>query len=190
MDGINWTQVMVAYAAPVLSFLGLVFQCVFANRHKKEGDERSAKTNSNLQSATDKLENAVEENTNLAKENQKLIKSNIDAIAEIKDRLATNDVATVSVVRNNLRDIYYKIRPYGMISDTDYRAVTELYNAYKSVTLPDGHHPNSWCDALYQEMQTWKRVETYPNGMHHISTAPMELPKKKVVPKRAKVITK
>lgn len=28
-------------------------------------------------------------------------------------------------------------------------------------------------------MQTWKRVETYPNGMHHISTAPMELPKAK-----------
>lgn len=173
MDDINWTQVMVAYAAPVLSFLGLVFQCVFANRHKKEGEERSAKTNSNLQSATDKLENAVEENTILAKENQKLIKSNIDAIAEIKDKLATNDVATVSVVRNTLRDIYYKDRPYKVISDTDYRAVTELYNAYKAVTLPDGHHPNSWCDALYKEMQTWERVESYPDNAQHISTRPL-----------------
>lgn len=179
MDDINWTQVMVAYAAPVLSFLGLVFQCVFANRHKKEGEERSAKTNSNLQSATDKLENAVEENTNLAKENQKLIKSNIDAIAEIKDKLAANDVATVSVVRNNLRTLYYKIRPFKMISDTDYRAITELYEAYKSVMLPNGTKPNGWCDKLYQEMQSWERVETYPNGMHHIETTQLELPKNK-----------
>lgn len=181
----DWTQIVLG----LIGLAGLVFQAYYSSKNKEDKDKREKRQTAQLDNRTADISKQIEANTELAKENHRLITENAALIAEMKERLAANDVATVSVVRNNLRDIYYKIRPYGMISDTDYRAVTELYNAYKSVTLPDGHHPNSWCDALYEEMQTWKRVETYPNGMHHISTAPMELPKKKVAPKRAKVTT-
>lgn len=178
-EGINLTQIIIAYAAPICSLLGIVAQCYFANRGSKERKEKEQRQGEKLDKSTSEITRQIEENTKLAQENHELIAQNADLIKGILERLAANDVATVSVVRNSLRDIYYKIRPYGMISDTDYRAITELYNAYKAVTLPDGHHPNSWCDALYQEMQTWERVETYPNGMHHISTAPIKLPQEK-----------
>lgn len=181
----DWTEIVLG----IIGLGGIALQAYISTKNKEDKDKREKRQTAQLDASTSGITKQIEANTELAKENHRLINENMKLTAELTARLATNDVATVSVVRNNLRDIYYKIRPYGMISDTDYRAVTELYNAYKSVTLPDGHHPNSWCDALYEEMQTWKRVETYPNGMHHISTAPMELPKKKVAPKRAKVTT-
>lgn len=182
----DWTEIVLG----IIGLGGIALQAYISTKNKEDKDKREKRQTAQLDASTSGITKQIEANTELAKENKRLINENMKLTAELTARLAANDAATVSVVRNNLRDIYYKIRPYGMISDTDYRAVTELYNAYKSVTLPDGHHPNSWCDALYQEMQTWKRVETYPNGMHHISTAPMELPKKKVAPKRAKAITK
>lgn len=182
----DWTEIVLG----IIGLGGIALQAYISTKNKEDKDKREKRQTAQLDASTSGITKQIEANTELAKENHRLINENMKLTAELTARLAANDAATVSVVRNNLRDIYYKIRPYGMISDTDYRAVTELYNAYKSVTLPDGHHPNSWCDALYQEMQTWKRVETYPNGMHHISTAPMELPKKKVAPKRAKAITK
>lgn len=181
----DWTEIVLG----IIGLGGIALQAYISTKNKEDKDKREKRQTAQLDASTSGITKQIEANTELAKENHRLINENMKLTAELTARLATNDVATVSVVRNNLRDIYYKIRPYGMISDTDYRAVTELYNAYKTVTLPDGHHPNSWCDALYEEMQTWKRVETYPNGMHHISTAPMELPKKKVAPKRAKVTT-
>lgn len=182
----DWTEIVLG----IIGLGGIALQAYISTKNKEDKDKREKRQTAQLDASTSGITKQIEANTELAKENHRLINENMKLTAELTARLAANDAATVSVVRNNLRDIYYKIRPYGMISDTDYRAVTELYNAYKSVTLPNGHHPNSWCDALYQEMQTWKRVETYPNGMHHISTAPMELPKKKVAPKRAKAITK
>lgn len=189
----DWTEIVLG----IIGLGGIALQAYISTKNKEDKDKREKRQTAQLDASTSDITKQIEantklakENAELAKENHRLIGENMKLTTELKDRLAANDVATVSVVRNNLRDIYYKIRPYGMISDTDYRAVTELYNAYKSVILPDGHHPNSWCDALYEEMQTWKRVETYPNGMHHISTAPMELPKAQAKPRRAKAITK
>lgn len=181
----DWTEIVLG----IIGLAGIGLQAYISTKNKVDKDKREKRQSNQLDERTSDITKQIAANTELAKENKRLINENMKLTTELTARLAANDVATVSVVRNNLRDIYYKIRPYGMISDTDYRAITELYTAYKSVTLPDGHHPNSWCDALYEEMKGWKRVETYPNGMHHISTAPMELPKKKVAPKRAKATT-
>lgn len=157
MDEINWTSVLVAYAAPVFSFLGLIAQFILSNRSKTDKKQQ-----------TEELGDKIEENNRLVRENKALIESNTKAIQELKDKLSANDVATVAVVRQNIRKLYYDLQPYQMISNTDYRALNEMYNAYKGVTLPNGHHPNSWCDALYEEMSSWERVEVYPATLAHL----------------------
>lgn len=157
MDEINWTSVLVAYAAPVFSFLGLIAQFILSNRSKTDKKQQ-----------TEELGDKIEGNNRLVRENKALIESNTKAIQELKDKLSANDVATVAVVRQNIRKLYYDLQPYQMITITDYRALNEMYNAYKGVTLPNGHHPNSWCDALYEEMSSWKRVEVYPATLAHL----------------------
>lgn len=157
MDEINWTSVLVAYAAPVFSFLGLIAQFILSNRSKTDKKQQ-----------TEELGDKIEENNRLVRENKALIESNTKAIQELKGKLSANDVATVAVVRQNIRKLYYDLQPYQMITITDYRALNEMYNAYKGVTLPNGHHPNSWCDALYEEMSSWKRVEVYPATLAHL----------------------
>lgn len=157
MDEINWTSVLVAYAAPVFSFLGLIAQFILSNRSKTDKKQQ-----------TEELGDKIEENNRLVRENKALIESNTKAIQELKDKLSANDVATVAVVRQNIRKLYYDLQPYRMITITDYRALNEMYNAYKGVTLPNGHHPNSWCDALYEEMSSWERVEVYPATLAHL----------------------
>lgn len=157
MDEINWTSVLVAYAAPIFSFLGLIAQFILSNRSKTDKKQQ-----------TEELGDKIEENNRLVRENKALIESNTKAIQELKDKLSANDVATVAVVRQNIRKLYYDLQPYQMITITDYRALNEMYNAYKGVTLPNGHHPNSWCDALYEEMSSWERVEVYPATLAHL----------------------
>lgn len=157
MDEVNWTSVLVAYAAPVFSFLGLIAQFILSNRSKTDKKQQ-----------TEELGDKIEENNRLVRENKALIESNTKAIQELKDKLSANDIATVAVVRQNIRKLYYDLQPYQMITITDYRALNEMYNAYKGVTLPDGTHPNSWCDALYEEMSSWKRVEAYPATLAHL----------------------
>lgn len=168
MEGLNLTQIIIAYAAPICSLLGIVAQCYFANRGSKERKEKEQRQGERLDKSTSEITEQIETNTELAKENHRLIKENSTLIRDLTERLAANDVVTVSVARNAMRDLYYKIRPYKMISNTDYRALNEMYNAYKGVTLPNGHHPNSWCDALYEEMSSWERVEVYPATLAHL----------------------
>lgn len=152
-EGINLTQVIVAYAAPVFGFLGLLAQCYFSNRSKNDKKEQ-----------TETLSKQIKENTRLAKENHQLIEENTMLIHRLAERLTANDVTTVAVARQHIRQMYYSLRSHKQISDTDYRAITELYTAYKGVTLPDGTHPNSWCDHLYEEMCSWERVENYKHN--------------------------
>lgn len=163
-EGLNLTQIIIAYAAPICSLLGIVAQCYFANRGSKERKEKEQRQSQKLDSSTETITKQIEENTALAKENHRLIEQNTELIHELTDRLGANDMATVAVARQHIRQLYYSLRAHKQISDTDYRAITELYTAYKGVTLPDGSHPNSWCDHLYQEMCEWERVETYNEG--------------------------
>lgn len=141
----NWITIIAALATPVFAFLGIVAQAYFANRTKKDKNDQ-----------TKEIKDAIEGNT--------------QEIREIKERLAVNDMATVSSVRQQIRKLYYARLPYKTISTVDFRALDEMYTAYKAVTLPDGHHPNSWCDSLYNEMCTWEKVEIYPEHIRCVKS--------------------
>lgn len=162
--GINWTEVLTAYALPVFTFLGVVVQSVTSNRQSKNTDarltaleEKADKNDKRLE----RVENSVNTNTQYSKDNKKLME-------DLRDNQNCNDVATVAVVRESIRRMYYELLPYKIISIVDFRSLTEMYRAYKGVTLPDGHHPNSWCDALYNEMNSWDKVEVYPSHLSHL----------------------
>lgn len=133
MDGDNWATIIVA----VIGLLGIIAQRYYAGKSKQDKEDQ-----------TSEIKQAIEGNT--------------AEIRSIKERLAANDMATVTSVRQQIRKLYYSRLPYKTISTIDFRALEEMYSAYKAVTLPDGHHPNSWCDSLYNEMSNWERVEYYP----------------------------
>lgn len=134
MDGNNWASIIVG----LIGLAGIAIQAYFANRTKQD---------KNIQT----------------KELKEAINRNSTKIDKLTAKLSANDMATVSSLRQNIRHMYYELLPYKMISVVDLRALDEMYQAYKGVTLPDGHHPNSWCDALYAEMSGWEKVEVYPN---------------------------
>lgn len=164
----DWTQITIA----AIGLAGICYQAYCSTKSKNDKKTQTETLSGELQN-TNKL---VEENTSLVKENKKLIEENRKLIAEntkvineLKAKLSANDVATVAVVRQNIRRMYYDLLPHKMISVVDLRALTEMYNAYKAVTLPDGHHPNSWCDALYNEMNTWEKVEIYPKHLAYLN---------------------
>lgn len=133
MSGDNWATIIVA----VIGLLGIIAQRYYAGKSEKDKKDQ-----------TEEIKEAIEGNTS--------------EIRSIKERLAANDMATVTSVRQQIRKLYYSRLPYKTISTIDFRALEEMYSAYKAVTLPDGHHPNSWCDSLYNEMSSWERVEFYP----------------------------
>lgn len=168
MEADDIVKIATAYAAPLFTFLGILAQVYFANKGSKERKEKEQRQNEKLDTSTEAIREQIEENTELARENHKLIEQNTELITQLTKRLTANDITTVAVARQHIRQMYYSLRGDKQISDTDYRAITELYTAYKGVTLPDGTHPNSWCDALYEEMSSWKRVEAYPATLAHL----------------------
>lgn len=155
----NVITLVAALATPVFAFLGIVAQCYFANRSKKGKNEQTEEIKKAIDVASQKAEAAQEE---AAAARQ--------VVNEMAERQSANDVVTVAVVRQNIRMMYYELLPHKMISVVDLRALDEMYHAYKAVTLPDGHHPNSWCDALYEEMRQWEKVEIYPEHLKHLNT--------------------
>lgn len=159
----NVITLVAALATPVFAFLGIVAQCYFANKNKQGKDEQ-----------TEEIKKAIARNTEVAEEAKAEATRTRDEVKAVREQLSTNDVVTVSVVRQEIRQLYYQLLPHKMISVVDFRALNEMYEAYKAVTLPDGHHPNSWCDSLYNEMQTWEKVEIYPKHLAHLNE-----PKKK-----------
>lgn len=163
MTAENWISIIAALATPVFAFLGIVAQCYFANKNKQGKDEQ-----------TEEIKQAIAHNTKVAEEAKTEATRTRNEVKAVSEQLAANDVVTVSVVRQEIRQLYYQLLPHKMISVVDFRALNEMYEAYKAVTLPDGHHPNSWCDALYNEMQTWEKVEIYPKHLEYLNE-----PKKK-----------
>lgn len=132
MSGDNWATIIVA----VIGLLGIIAQRYYAGKSKQDKDDQ-----------TNEIKQAIDGNTK--------------AIQKIESRLGANDVATVSALRQQIRKLYHTRLPYKTISTVDYRALEEMYSAYKAVVLPDGHRANSWCDSLYHEMSTWEKVENY-----------------------------
>lgn len=148
LSGNNITEILIA----VIGLAGIVYQAYCSKTHKRDKEDQT-KT---LEQAI----NRVEDKADAAAQNAKNANENI---LEVKEKLGINDRVTVSAVRQQIRQMYYAHKKEKQLSLVDYRALNEMYNAYKAVTLPDGHHPNSWCDALYEEMSGWERVEEYPD---------------------------
>lgn len=150
MDGNNWATIIVA----LIGLAGIVYQSYTAHSHKKDKEDQTRE----IKEAVSR----VEQRADAAYEEAHKANGTLD---EVKQQLSVNDAVTVTSVRQQIRRLYYERRNEKTISLTDYRALVEMYTSYKSVVLPDGHHPNSWCDALYEEMNKWERVSEYPEHL-------------------------
>ena len=78
------------------------------------------------------------------------------AIDELKQGLENNSRVTVASARAMISQIYTDHKEEKKISEKTWQNVIELHDAYKSVKI-DGHTPNSWCDAIVDEMRTWDK---------------------------------
>ena len=78
------------------------------------------------------------------------------AIDELKQGLENNSRVTVASARAMISQIYTDHKEDKKISEKTWQNVIELHDAYKSVKI-DGHTPNSWCDAIVDEMRTWDK---------------------------------
>ena len=78
------------------------------------------------------------------------------AIDELKQGLENNSRVTVASARAMISQIYTDHKEDKKISEKTWQNVIELHEAYKSVKI-DGHTPNSWCDAIVDEMRTWDK---------------------------------
>lgn len=88
----------------------------------------------------------------------KAIKDNTETLAHLDENLTANNKVTVATARAALKSIYDRLVPNKVLTITEKSMIEEMYSAYKAVTYPDGHHPNSWADAIVQDMRSWKVV--------------------------------
>lgn len=79
----------------------------------------------------------------------------LGAIKDLKEDLNANSRATVATTRGLISNAYWQYKPEKEIPEQVMRNIMDLYEAYKGISV-DGHTPNSWCDALVDEMKTWK----------------------------------
>lgn len=158
MTADNWITIIAALATPVFAFLGIVAQCYFANKNKQGKNKQTEEITKEIRQSREEAAAARAEAAQTREE-----------VKAVREQLSTNDVVTVSVARQEIRHMYYQLLPHKMISIVDARALNEMYEAYKAVTLPNGHHPNSWCDSLYNEMQSWEKVEVYPKHITYLN---------------------
>lgn len=79
----------------------------------------------------------------------------LGAIADVKKELNANSRATVATTRGLISNAYWQYKPTKKIPEQVMHNIMDLYEAYKGIQV-DGHTPNSWCDALVDEMKTWE----------------------------------
>lgn len=79
----------------------------------------------------------------------------LGAIADVKKELNANSRATVATTRGLISNAYWQYKPAKKIPEQVMHNIMDLYEAYKGIQV-DGHTPNSWCDALVDEMKTWE----------------------------------
>lgn len=80
-----------------------------------------------------------------------------NSLEEIKVELKKNTKATVASSRAFISQVYSEHKDKKEITEQTWRNVLDLYAAYKDTTV-NGHVPNSWCDALVEEMKTWSKI--------------------------------
>lgn len=93
-----------------------------------------------------------------ADELKKLINQNTEALERVNEMLVEDTAVSVATARATLKSIYNRLSPNRRLTVTEKAMITEMYQAYKNVTYPDGHHPNSWCDEIIKEIDTWEVV--------------------------------
>lgn len=80
----------------------------------------------------------------------------LGAIKRLETGLENNSRVTVANARSLISQIYSENKGEKKLSEKTWRNVLELHEAYKRVQI-DGHTPNSWCDAIVEEMRTWEK---------------------------------
>lgn len=79
------------------------------------------------------------------------------SVEKIENDMSVNNQLTISNARAQLESIYRKYERKKSMPESSWKAVCELHESYKLITLPNGKHPNSWADALYEEMRNWDK---------------------------------
>lgn len=97
--------------------------------------------------------NIQRETEDIAEDNKKEI---LEAIDELKSGLENNSRVTVANARALISQVYTANKDRKKITEKSWRNVMELHEAYKAVKI-DGHTPNSWCDAIVEEMKSWDK---------------------------------
>lgn len=105
--------------------------------------------------ATKKQKQQADDNTEDIKA---LIEGTTRALEGVKDELQSNNRVTVATARTALKSVYDRLSPKRRLTVTEKSMIEEIYASYKSVTYSDGHHPNSWADAIVNDMRTWEVV--------------------------------
>ena len=103
------------------------------------------------------LEISTENNKKTLEAIKEVKKEVMGGIDELKKELAANNRATVATTRDLVSNAYWQFKDKKEIPEQMMHNIMDLYEAYKGVTV-DGHVPNSWCDALIEEMKTWKII--------------------------------
>lgn len=143
------SAVIIAVVSAIASITTVALQVLGTRQNKKESDKHTEQADEN------------------AEDIKKLLKDNADALKRIDTNLKANSQATVATARASIKRIYNQLAPERKITISDKAMVMELYHAYKGVVLPDGHIPNSFCDAAIKDIETW---EVVPDGLIQAST--------------------
>lgn len=79
------------------------------------------------------------------------------SMQQTRDEVKVITKVVVANSRGLIAQIYEDNKVKKSIDGEVWQNVSDLYDAYKSTKI-DGHTPNSWCDALVEEMKHWKKV--------------------------------
>lgn len=134
----------------------ILWGCIIISQRRGSKQNQDAAEKQLVQAS----DNAEEIKRQLA-DNTAKISENTEMLNKIDDTLEADTKVSVATARTALKSVYDRLLPNRRLTMTEKAMVTEMYNAYKSVTYPDGHHPNSWCDEIIRDIETW---EVVPDG--------------------------
>jgi len=134
-----------ALAGEAILVVGVI-SLVWLNGSTHRGQRKAHKESERSMGDLDKKMNSVLKELNRAN-------SNVD---ELRQGLHSNSKVTVATARSMINQIYTEHKDAKEIDEKTWRNVMELHDAYKSVSI-DGHTPNSWCDAMVDEMRKWAK---------------------------------
>lgn len=81
----------------------------------------------------------------------------VERLDKIEQELKANSKVTTANARGMVSQVYTQYKTKKALPEKTWQNVMDLYGAYKSEII-DGHVPNSWCDALVEEMKTWDKI--------------------------------